>query len=371
MNRRRFFKQAATAGMGAAAATALAAPLAAPAIAQEQPKINWRLTSSFPKSLNIIFDAANEIADSVKAATDGRFTIQTFGAGEIVPPLQAADAVANGTVEMAHTCSYYYIGQDPAFALGTAIPFGLNARMTNAWFLNGGNDLINEFLAPRGLYALPAGNSGTQMGGWFRKEINSIDDLKGLKMRIAGLAGQIMQKVGVTPQQIAGGDVYAALEKGTIDATEFVGPYDDQKLGFVKVAKYYYYPAWWEGGPAMHAFFNLEKFRSLPESYQQILANACASANMSMLANYDAHNARALKQLVAEGAILKPFSREIMDVCFKAAMETYAELSAGSPAFKKIYDHQQAFKKDAYLWAQIAEYSYDTFMMTQQRAGTL
>ncbi len=367
MDRRHFFKQAATAGVGAAAATALAAP----AVAQESPRISWRLTSSFPKSLDIIFNAANQIADSVKNATDGEFTIQTFGAGEIVPPLQAADAVANGTVEMAHTCSYYYIGQDPAFALGTAIPFGLNARMTNAWFANGGNDLINEFLAPRKLYALPAGNSGTQMGGWFRKEINTVEDLKGLKMRIAGLAGQVMQKVGITPQQIAAGDVYAALEKGTIDATEFVGPYDDQKLGFVKVAKYYYYPAWWEGGPAMHAFFNLEKFKGLPKSYQQILTDACAAANMSMLANYDAHNATALKKLVAEGAVLKPFSREIMDVCFKAAMETYADLSAKSPAFKKIYDSQQAFKKDAYLWAQIAEYSYDTYMMTQQRAGTL
>ncbi len=366
MDRRRFLHNATTAGIGAAAAA-----LATPAIAQERPKITWRLTSSFPKSLNIIFDAATQIANSVKNSTDGNFTIQTYGAGELVPALQAADAVANGTVEMAHTCSYYYIGQDPAFALGTAIPFGLNARMTNAWFLNGGNDLINEFLAPRGLYALPAGNSGTQMGGWFRKEINTIDDLKGLKMRIAGLAGQVMQKVGVTPQQIAGGDVYAALEKGTIDATEFVGPYDDQKLGFVKVAKYYYYPAWWEGGPAMHAFFNLEKFNSLPKSYQQILTDACAAANMSMLANYDAHNAVALKKLVGEGAVLKSFNRDILDVCFKAAMETYAELSQKSPAFKKIYDHQQAFKKDSYLWAQVAEYSYDTFMMMQQRAGTL
>ncbi|KAB1089168.1 TRAP transporter substrate-binding protein [Neorhizobium galegae] len=368
MDRRHFFKQAATAGVGAAAATALAAP----AIAQESPRVSWRLTSSFPKSLDIIFNAANQIADSVRNATDGKFTIQTFGAGEIVPPLQAADAVANGTVEMAHTCSYYYIGKDPTFALGTAVPFGLNARQTNAWFsVGGGNELLNDFLGSYNLFALPAGNTGAQMGGWYRKEINTIEDLKGLKMRIAGLAGQVMQKLGVTPQQIAGGDVYAALEKGTIDATEFVGPYDDQKLGFVKVAKYYYYPAWWEGGPAMHAFFNLEKFKGLPKSYQQIITDACAAANMSMLANYDAHNATALKKLVAEGAVLKAFSREIMDVCFKAAMETYADLSAKSPAFKKIYDSQQAFKKDAYLWAQIAEYSYDTYMMTQQRAGTL
>jgi TRAP-type mannitol/chloroaromatic compound transport system substrate-binding protein len=371
MDRRHFIKKATTASLGAAASAALAAPLASPAIAQESPKITWRMTSSFPKSLDIIFGAGQEIANIVKNATDGQFNIQVYAAGELVPGLQAADAVSNGTVEMAHTCSYYYIGQDPAFALGTAIPFGLNARMTNAWFANGGNDLINEFLAPRGLYALPAGNSGTQMGGWFRKEIVTIDDLKGLKMRIAGLAGQVLQKVGVTPQQIAGGDVYAALEKGTIDATEFVGPYDDQKLGFVKVAKYYYYPAWWEGGPAMHAFFNLDKFNGLPKHYQEILKAACASANTSMLANYDAKNATALKKLVGEGAVLRPFSREIMETCFKAATETYAELSAQSPSFKKIYDHQQAFKKDAYLWAQVAEYSYDTFMMMQQRNGTL
>ncbi len=201
--------------------------------------------------------------------------------------------MAAGTVEMAHTCAYYYVGKDPAFALGTAIPFGLNARLANSWFsVGGGNELINEFLAGYNLYALPAGNTGAQMGGWFRKEIKTVDDLKGLKMRIAGLAGQVMTKVGVTPQQIAGGDVYAALEKGTIDATEFVGPYDDHKLGFYKVAKYYYYPAWWEGGPTVHAFFNLEKFNALPKSYQRVLTDACARVNALMLEKYDALNAK-------------------------------------------------------------------------------
>ena len=368
MDRRKFIRQAGTAGVGAAAATVLAAP----AIAQENPKINWRLTSSFTKNTDILFTACTELADSVKEATDGNFTITPFAAGEIVPGLQAADAVSSGTVEMAHTCCYYYIGKDPTFALGTAVPFGLNARLTNSWFsVGGGNELINEFLAGYNLYALPAGNTGAQMGGWFRKEINTIDDLKGLKMRIAGLAGQVMQKVGVTPQQIAGGDVYAALEKGTIDATEFVGPYDDHKLGFVKVAKYYYYPAWWEGGPAVHAFFNLEKFNALPKSYQRILKDACANANQNMLARYDAKNAMALKQLVAEGAVLKAFNQDILDICYKAAQETYTEISAANPAFKKIYDSQQAFKKDGYLWNQIAEYTYDTFMMIQQRNGTL
>ncbi|WP_377297715.1 TRAP transporter substrate-binding protein [Rhizobium sp. SGZ-381] len=365
MNRRSFFRQAGAAGVGAAA-------LAAPAIAQENPDITWRLTSSFPKSLDVLFNSSTEIAKSVSEATDGRFKIQTYAAGEIVPPLQAADAVAAGTVEMAHTCAYYYVGKDPTFALGTAIPFGLNARLANSWFsVGGGTELLNEFFAGHNLYALPAGNTGAQMGGWFRKEIKTVDDLKGLKMRIAGLAGQVMTKVGVTPQQIAGGDVYAALEKGTIDATEFVGPYDDHKLGFYKVAKYYYYPAWWEGGPTVHAFFNLEKFKALPKRYQRVLTDACARANALMLESYDALNAKALRQLVAEGAVLKPFSQDILEVCYKAAQETYAEISAKNPAFKKIYDSQQAFKKDGYLWLQIADYSFDTFMMIQQRNGNL
>lgn len=368
MNRRSFFQKAGAAGLGAAASAALAAP----AIAQENPKISWRLTSSFPKSLDIIYGAAEEIAKSVAEASGGNFTISTFAAGEIVPPLQAADAAASGTVEMAHTCSYYYIGKDKTFALGTAVPFGLNARMTNSWFsVGGGNELINEFLAGYGLYALPAGNTGAQMGGWYRKEIKTIDDLKGLKMRIAGLAGEVMQKVGVTPQQIAGSDVYPALEKGTIDATEFVGPYDDLKLGFQKVAPFYYYPAWWEGGPAVHAFFNKEKFEALPASYKRMLTDACAAANASMLAKYDAKNAGALRQLVADGVQLRPFSGEILEACYKAAQEVYAEITAANPAFKKIYDSQQAFKKDAYLWTQVAEYGFDTYMMIQQRQGTL
>ncbi len=209
------------------------------------------------------------------------------------------------------------------------------------------------------------------MGGWYRKEIKTIDDLKGLKMRIAGLAGEVMQKVGVTPQQIAGSDVYPALEKGTIDATEFVGPYDDLKLGFQKVAPFYYYPAWWEGGPAVHAFFNKEKFEALPASYKRMLTDACAAANASMLAKYDAKNAGALRQLVADGVQLRPFSGEILEACYKAAQEVYAEITAANPAFKKIYDSQQAFKKDAYLWTQVAEYGFDTYMMIQQRQGTL
>ncbi|MGF0539214.1 TRAP transporter substrate-binding protein [Agrobacterium sp. ES01] len=368
MDRRSFIKKAGVASAGAAASTVLAAP----AIAQENPKITWRLTSSFPKALDTIFGAADDIAAHVSAATGGNFTIQNFAGGEIVPGLQAADAAASGTVEMCHTATYYYWGKDPTYALGTAVPFGLNARLQNAWFYDGGgNDLMNEFFATQNLYGMPAGNTGAQMGGWFRKEINRVEDLKGLKMRIGGFAGKVIEKLGAVPQQIAGGDIYPALEKGTIDATEWVGPYDDQKLGFYKVAKYYYYPGWWEGGACLHAMVNLDKWNELPKHYQAILQDASAFANMNMLAKYDTRNPKAVKELVAAGAVLRPFSQEVLSACYDASMETYAEINASNPGFKKIYDSQQAFKRDAYLWMQLPDYTFDTFMMMQQRAGKL
>ena len=367
MDRRSFIRKAGAVGAGVTATV-----LAAPAIAQENPKITWRMTSSFTKGLDILFGAGQIVADHVKEASGGNFVIQHFAGGEIVPALQAADAVTAGTVEMAHTCSYYYVGKDPTFALGTSVPFGLNARQTNAWFNQaGGNELLNEFLAQHNIYSILLGNTGAQMGGWFRKEINTLDDLKGVKMRIAGLAGQVISKLGVIPQQIAGGDIYPALEKGTIDASEFVGPYDDLKLGLHKVAKYYYYPGWWEGGPTVHAFFNLEKWNSLPKHYQAALTDACAFANTNMMAKYDMKNPPALKQLVSEGATLRPFSQEIMEACFQASLGIYAEISASNPYFKKIYEDQTAFKRDAYLWMQLSEYTFDTFMMIQQRAGKI
>jgi TRAP-type mannitol/chloroaromatic compound transport system substrate-binding protein len=369
MDRRSFIKRAGTAGVGAAAA---AATLAAPAIAQSAPKISWRCTSSFPKALDTIFGAAQTMAKYVKESTDGNFDIQVFAAGEIVPGLQAADAAAAGTVEMCHTASYYYWGKDPTYALATAVPFMFNDRQMNAWLYYGdGNALLNEFYAKQGLYGLACGNTGAQMGGWYRKEINTLADLKGLKMRIGGFAGKVVEKLGVVPQQIAGGDIYPALEKGTIDAAEWVGPYDDEKLGFQKVAPYYYYPGWWEGGPTLHTLVNLAKWNELPKAYQAAVASACEAANCDMMASYDHKNPGALKRLVAGGAQLRPFSQEILSACFDSANATYAEISASNAAFKKIYDSQAAFRKDAYLWAQISEYTFDTFMMIQQRNGKL
>ncbi len=368
MDRRSFIRKAGLAGAGAAAATTLAAP----AIAQTAPKITWRCTSSFPKALDTIFGAAVTMADFVRESTDGNFDIQDFAAGELVPGLQAMDAAAAGTVECAHTASYYYWGKDPTFALATAVPFGMNVRQMNAWmYYGGGNDLLNEFYNTHGLHGLAAGNTGAQMGGWYRKEINTVEDLKGLKMRIGGFAGKIVEKLGVVPQQIAGGDIYPSLEKGTIDAAEWVGPYDDEKLGFYKVAKYYYYPGWWEGGPVLHTLINQAKWNELPKNYQAILTSACQAANCDMMASYDYKNPGALKRLVAGGAELRPFSPDVLAACFEAANSTYKEINASNPAFKKIYDSQMAFRGDAYLWAQVSEYTFDTFMMIQQRSGNI
>jgi TRAP-type mannitol/chloroaromatic compound transport system substrate-binding protein len=356
--------------LGVAGAGLAASAIAAPAIAQSSPEIKWRLTSSFPKSLDTIYGACEVFAKTVAEATDNKFQIQTFAAGEIVPGLQAADAVGNGTVEMCHTASYYYVGKDPTFALFTAQPFGLNSRMQTAWMEFGGAlDLANAFYKKYGFLAFPAGNTGTQMGGWFRKEIHSADDLKGLKFRTAGFNGQIFSKMGAVPQQIAGGEIYPALEKGTIDAVEWVGPYDDEKLGFVKVAKYYYYPGWWEGGAMLHNFINIEKWNALPKSYQAIVRAASAEAHNWMGAKYDAVNPQAIKRLVAAGAQLRPFPQPVMETSYKAALDTYNEVSAKNADFKKVYESMVAFRNDEYLWWQVAELGFDAFMVRMRARG--
>jgi TRAP-type mannitol/chloroaromatic compound transport system substrate-binding protein len=368
MDRRSFLTKASVGGVAAAGA----AVLAAPAIAQAAPKVTWRLTSSFPKSLDTIYGGAETMAKYVNDMTDGNFKIQVFAGGEIVGGLQAMDAAAAGTVEACHTATYYYWGKDPAWALGTCVPFGPNARQMNAWYYyGGGRDLLNKFYAKNGLYGLQCGNTGVQMGGWYRKEINTLDDLKGLKMRIGGFAGKVLEPFGLVPQQIAGGDIYPALEKGTLDACEWVGPYDDEKLGFYKVAPYYYYPGWWEGGPALSTLVNLQKWNELPKQYQAALTAACQAADCDMMAHYDAVNPDALKRLVANGTKLRPFSREIMSAAFDSAHKIYADLSATNASFKEIWDSQSKLIRGGFLWDQVAEYTYDTFMMQQQQAGKL
>jgi TRAP-type mannitol/chloroaromatic compound transport system substrate-binding protein len=356
MKRRDFLKAG---GAGLAAST-----IAAPAVAQSMPELKWRLTSSFPKSVDSLYGGAELLAKTVAEATDGRFHIQAFAPGEIIPALQAADAVMNGTVEMCHTASYYYLGKDPTFALPCSVPFGLNSRMQNAWqYHGGGMELMNEFYKKHNIYALPAGNTGAQMGGWFRREIREASDLNGLKFRVGGFAGRVLAKLGVVAQQIPGGDIYPALEKGAIDAAEWIGPYDDEKLGFYKVAPYYYYPGWWEGSTLNHTFINLEKWNQLPPIYRSIMQAACDRTNVWVQARYDAANPAALKRLIAGGTQLKPFPSAVMDACYKAAVELYAELSATNADFKKIWENILAFRTDQYLWWQVAEYNFDSYMI--------
>jgi TRAP-type mannitol/chloroaromatic compound transport system substrate-binding protein len=352
------------AGTAATATTTIAAAASVPkpALAQSMPELKWRLTSSFPKSLDTVYGAAEVFAKAVAEMTDNRWQIQVFASGELVPGLQAADAVTNGTVEMCHTASYYFIGKDPTFAFGNAVPWSLNSRQMQAWLYEaGGTELMNEFYAKFNIHMLPCGNTGCQMGGWFRKEVKTVADLSGLKMRIGGFAGKVLAKMGVVPQQIAAGDIYPALEKGTIDAAEWVGPYDDEKLGFYKVAPYYYYPGFWECGPELNLFFNSAKWAELPKTYQAIAVNAAHHGNTYMQARYDALNPAALKKLVAAGAQLRPYSTEILETSFRAAQEVYAETAAENADFKKVLDHVMAFRTEQYLWWQVAEYTFDSY----------
>ena len=350
--------------LSAMAAGAAATAIAKPAIAQSMPELKWRMTASWPKSLDTLFGACTTIAKYVAEATDNKFQIQTFAAGEIVPALQALDAVQNNTVEMAHTAMYYYIGKDPTWALFCAFPFGLNARQQNAWFYDhDGQQLIDDFGKGYNVKALLAGNTGTQMGGWFRKEIKTVDDIKGLKFRIGGWAGKTLAKLGCVPQLIGGPDIYPALEKGVIDGAEWVGPYDDEKLGFYKVAKFYYYPGWWEGGTTNHLLVSLSKWNELPKTYQAVLEAACGFANVQEQARYDARNPQALKRLVANGVQLRPFSQAIMDACLKASNEVNAEESAKNPNYKKVLESIAAFRNDENLWWQVAEYTFESFMI--------
>jgi TRAP-type mannitol/chloroaromatic compound transport system substrate-binding protein len=355
--KRRSFLQ----GTGLAAA---ASTVAAPAIAQSMPDIRWRLTSSFPKSLDTIFGTAETLSRYMSEATDGKFQIQTFAPGEIVGGLQALDAVQTGAVECAHTPVYFYFGKEPTLAFGTGVPFGLNARQQHSWWhFAGGKEIINEALANFNAISFACGNSGTQMGGFFRKEIKEVADLNGLKFRIGGLGGMVLAKLGVVPQQLAPGDVYPALERGTLDAAEFVGPYDDEKLGFLKVAKYYYAPGWWEGGAMLHLVVNKGKYDELPKHYKAILDHASEAANNWMLAKYDAVNGQALRRMVSAGAELRSFTQPVMEASLKAANELYAELSAKSPSFKKAYDSMTTYRGDVLPWWQLNEYAFDTFMI--------
>ena len=364
MHRRAILGRSATlaAATLAVPATAPAQP-ASPAVVASQPALRWRLTSSYPTSLDAIHGAAHVFARTVAELTNDRFQIRVFGPGEVVPALQALDAVQAGTVEAAHTTSFFYTGKNPAFAFATGLPFGLNTRQQNAWMYEGGGiELMNGLYRHYNAYGLPLGTTGAQMGGWFRREIRSVEDLRGLKMRIGGLAGTVLSRVGGVPQQLAGGDLYPALERGTIDAVEWLGPYDDEKLGFHRVAPFYYYPAWWEGAANTHLFVNLDQWNALPRSYQAAIRTACAEATHWMVARYDTRNPDALRRLIAAGTQLRPFPREVMDACWREAMALEGELAQGSPEFRRIHEAWSKSRDDMRAWFRVAELSFDSYV---------
>jgi TRAP-type mannitol/chloroaromatic compound transport system substrate-binding protein len=357
MQRRKFLSRAGTTGAALAA-------VAAPALAQTgSPEIRWRIASSYPKSLTSIYGAMEMVTKRIGELTGGRFNVSLHAAGELVPPLGVLDAVEKGSVEAGHTASYFYIGKDPAFGFHTAMPFGLSLRAQNAWLYEGGGQaLIDEFTNAYGVMAMAVGNTGAQMAGWYRKEIKSAADLKGLKMRIGGLGGMVLSKIGVVTQQLPAGDLYPALEKGTIDAAEFVGPLDDEKLGLHKVAKYYYYPGWWEGSATLTLFVNKKAWAGLPAQYQAALKVAAAEANQWLTVKYDTENPMALRRLVAGGAQLRAFPKDVTQAAYQATQDLYAEMSEKSPAFKKILEHWVKFRADQSTWQQFCDLPFDNMM---------
>jgi TRAP-type mannitol/chloroaromatic compound transport system substrate-binding protein len=326
------------------------------------PAVRWRLASSFPKSLDTIYGAAETLSKRVAALTGGKFQIRVFAGGELVPGLQVLDAVGNGTAECGHSAGYYYVGKNMALAFDTAVPFGLTARQQNAWMSAGGGiEALRMLYAKYNVVQFPGGNTGTQMGGWFRKEIRSLADLKGLKMRIPGVGGKIMAKLGAVPQTLPGGDIYPALERGALDAAEWVGPYDDEKLGFHKIAKHYYYPGWWEGGPQLSFYVNQSAWKALPELYRQAFEVATVEANQLMLAQYDAKNPPALLRLVGQGVKLHPYPKDVMLAARRATFELYEEEAKTNPDFAAIYRPWKAFRDTSFQWFKVAESAYSNF----------
>jgi len=368
MERRQFLKLASMGALGAAALAACTTgdpDLDEAAGDSSLPELEWDVATSWPQSLDTIFGGAETFAARVSAMTGGRFMITAQPAGEVVPGLEILQNVETNSIDAGHTASYYYVGLDPTTAFGTALPFGLTARQQNAWLYEaGGLELMQEFYAERfNAIQFPAGNTGVQMGGWFNKEITTVSDLQGLVMRIPGLGGSVMDRLGVNVQVLPGGEIFQALQTGTVDAAEWVGPYDDLVLGFHEVTQFYYHPGWWEPGPALEVQIPLEKWNSLPEVYQEIIKTAAFEANTQMMAKYDAENPAALQEILNNSDItLAPFPDDVMAAAEEAAFELFDETAAGNEAYRSIYDHWSAFRSSIQPWFAVAETSYLTYV---------
>jgi TRAP-type mannitol/chloroaromatic compound transport system substrate-binding protein len=378
MDRREFLTSLATkaaggAVIGLAAGCSFGATPAAQevqeAVAQDAalPELKWDMATSWTPAVDILFGGAQLFADIVSTMTSGKVVITPRAAGELAPGTQVLDVVQQGAVPIGHTASYYYIGKSPATAFATCLPFGLTAQQQNAWFYGGGGlDVIQQFYTSKfNVLPLPAGNTGMQMGGWFRKEINTVADLQGLKMRIAGLGGQVMAKLGVNVQVLPAGEIFQAMQTGAIDAAEWVGPYDDQKLSLNQTAEFYYRPGWWEPGSTLEVNINLDEWNKLPELYQAAIETAAAEANLIMLSRYEAANDQALAELVAGGTQLREYSPEILNAAYAAWLELVDEFSAADADFKAIYEQWNAFRTRIYNWNKTNEFAFTSFVYNQ------
>ena len=353
MKRREFFKRA---GVGALAAGGVLATSQSHAAK----RFSWKMVTTWPPNFPVFQDGVKRFAREVRKMSGGRLTIQTFAGGELVPPMQAFDAVSQGSVEMGHSAAYYWSGKVPAAQFFTAVPFGMNTQGMNAWLYHGGGlELWHEIYKPYGLVAFPMGSSGVQMGGWFRKKINSVDDLKGLKMRIPGLGSKVMAKAGVNPVLMAGGEIYTALERGTIDATEWVGPFHDLRLGLYRAAKYYYYPGWHEPGPMLELMINEKAWKSLPKDLQLIVKTAAMAVNLNMLSEFEARNLEALQTLKNKYKVnVIAFPDEVIKQLHKFTQEVLTEEAAKDAKFKKVYEAYEAFRQSNSAWSEISEGAY-------------
>ncbi len=331
-----------------------------------QPKVRWRMATSWPPSLDTIYGGAETISQRVNELSGGNFQIKPYAAGELVPGLEVLDAVQAGSVECGHTASYYYIGKNPSFAFGTSVPFGLSAQQQNAWLYEaGGNEAINNLYADFGVISFPAGNTGAQMGGWFKRKLEGLSSLQGLKMRIPGLGGKVLASLGVNVQVLPGGEIYLALERGAIDAAEWTGPYDDEKLGLAKAARFYYYPGWWEPGPTLTALVNQQAWSKLPSEYQAMFNTACYEANLTMLSRYDTLNGAALQRLLKGNTELVPYDQSILKAAQEAAFQLYSDTAAKDASFRSLLQQWQGFRKEVYAWNKVNAFSFARFSYDQ------
>ena len=369
VDRRAFLGTAGVAAAGAIAGCGAPDAGGGPAVIT-QPNVMWRVASSFPRSLEALFGSAERLAERVAALTDGRFQMRAYPAGDLVPALQVMDAAQQGTVQVGHTASYYYTGKNPALAFDTGVPFGLDSRQQDAWLYHGGGlELMQGVFSDFGLVTMPAGNTGAQMGGWFKREVNTPADLRGLKMRIPGLGGDVMDRLGVTVQVLASGDIYPALERGAIDATEWVGPADDEKLGFHRAARFYYYPGWWEPGPSMSFMVNRAAWDQLPSTYQEAFRTAAVYAAIGTQTTYDAENPPALQRLIGEGVQLRRYSQSIMEAARTAAQDILEQQAAADATYRGIYTPWREFRDASFRWFGTAEKAYSDFAFPAQAEG--